>query len=238
MISVLTLNVGFSTHFFHCFHSAKPVQRYIWGTPSSGGYDVLCCLRHNVQPPPPPSLRHAGYASAFSFCWGGRNHAFTTESARASIRSRAAPAPRCPPPHLSAPQKQPELPHAAHISPTQKMSVNVIIIGPPGSGVRTQALRLARHRPMPILSSGLLLREAVADAHSPLGRRAKLFLDAGKVRQGTSHARSLLFCRVIYWHSLASSAHPRRNHRAVGQRAHLVPSPALPCPPLPLYLVV
>jgi adenylate kinase len=60
------------------------------------------------------------------------------------------------------------------------MSVNVIIIGPPGSGVRTQAQRLARHRPMPILSSGLLLREAVADAHSPLGRRAKLFLDAGK----------------------------------------------------------
>ncbi len=61
------------------------------------------------------------------------------------------------------------------------MSVNVIIIGPPGSGVRTQAQRLARRRPMPILSSGVLIRDAVADAHSPLGKRARLFLDAGKV---------------------------------------------------------
>jgi adenylate kinase family enzyme len=63
------------------------------------------------------------------------------------------------------------------------MSVNVIIIGPPGSGVRTQAQLLARARPMPILSSGLLLREAVADEYSPLGKRAKLFIDAGKVRR-------------------------------------------------------
>jgi hypothetical protein len=84
-----------------------------------------------------------------------------------------------------------------------KMSVNVIIIGPPGSGVRTQAQRLARHRPMPILSSGLLLREAVADEHSPLGRRAKLFFDAGKVRSGKSIMPMVLFwtrCCVLRSH--------------------------------------
>ena len=67
------------------------------------------------------------------------------------------------------------------VTKKRKMSVNVIIIGPPGSGVRTQAQRLARRRPMPILSSGVLIRDAVADAHSPLGKRARLFLDAGKV---------------------------------------------------------
>ncbi len=119
---------------------------------------------------------------------------------------------------------------AQHVYFTKsKMSVNVIIIGPPGSGVRTQALRLARHRPMPILSSGLLLREAVADAHSPLGRRAKLFLDAGKVHTW-SHAFVPRQIFVIFQHSPPASPSPTKSSSSWSTSAFRTTS--APSPPL------
>jgi adenylate kinase len=58
--------------------------------------------------------------------------------------------------------------------------VNVIFLGPPGAGKGTQAKRLAARFGIPQLSTGDILRKAVADG-SPLGRQAKALMDAGKL---------------------------------------------------------
>jgi adenylate kinase len=58
--------------------------------------------------------------------------------------------------------------------------MRLILLGAPGSGKGTQAQRLqARHR-VPQVSTGDLLREAVA-AGTPLGRAAKIVIDAGQL---------------------------------------------------------
>jgi len=58
--------------------------------------------------------------------------------------------------------------------------VNVIFLGPPGAGKGTQAKRLAARFGIPQLSTGDILRKAVAGG-TPLGRRAKALMDAGKL---------------------------------------------------------
>jgi adenylate kinase len=58
--------------------------------------------------------------------------------------------------------------------------VNVIFLGPPGAGKGTQAKRLAARFGIPQLSTGDILRKAVADG-TPLGRQAKALMDAGKL---------------------------------------------------------
>ena len=59
-------------------------------------------------------------------------------------------------------------------------SVNVVMLGPPGAGKGTQAERLARHRQLPKISTGDILREAV-HAGTELGRVAKATMDAGNL---------------------------------------------------------
>jgi adenylate kinase len=59
-------------------------------------------------------------------------------------------------------------------------SVNVVMLGPPGAGKGTQAERLARHRGLPKISTGDILREAVT-AGTELGRIAKATMDAGNL---------------------------------------------------------
>lgn len=56
--------------------------------------------------------------------------------------------------------------------------MNLILLGPPGSGKGTQAERICRHYRIPKISAGYLLREEVKKQTS-LGREAKPFMEKG-----------------------------------------------------------
>lgn len=60
------------------------------------------------------------------------------------------------------------------------MALNLIFLGPPGAGKGTQADRFARARGIPKISTGDILREAVA-ARTEIGLRAKAIMDRGEL---------------------------------------------------------
>ena len=60
------------------------------------------------------------------------------------------------------------------------VALNVVFMGPPGAGKGTQAERFAREHGIPKISTGDILREAVA-AGTPLGQKAKAVMDRGNL---------------------------------------------------------
>jgi adenylate kinase len=56
--------------------------------------------------------------------------------------------------------------------------INIVLIGPPGSGKGTQAARICERYRLPWISTGEILRAAVK-AHSPLGRKVHKTLASG-----------------------------------------------------------
>lgn len=58
--------------------------------------------------------------------------------------------------------------------------LRIVMLGPPGAGKGTQAVLLAKSRAIPHISTGEILREAIAN-DSPLGREVKAVLDAGNL---------------------------------------------------------
>jgi adenylate kinase len=58
--------------------------------------------------------------------------------------------------------------------------MRLLLLGPPGAGKGTQAERIAAKYRIPHLSTGDMLREAVA-ANTEIGRQAKSIMDAGRL---------------------------------------------------------
>lgn len=60
------------------------------------------------------------------------------------------------------------------------MALNLVMLGPPGAGKGTQAVRVEQERGIPQISTGDILREAVA-AGTDLGRQARAVMERGEL---------------------------------------------------------
>src|SRR2546428_13658000 len=60
------------------------------------------------------------------------------------------------------------------------MGLDLVLLGPPGSGKGTQAARLTARYRTPAIATGDILRAQV-DAGTPLGQRVRSYLDRGEL---------------------------------------------------------
>jgi len=74
-------------------------------------------------------------------------------------------------------RRDPRVRDGHHAAPT---SVNVVLIGPPGAGKGTQAVRLAKALGVPTISTGDMLRRAVSSG-SALGLAVKAVMERGEL---------------------------------------------------------
>lgn len=92
--------------------------------------------------------------------------------------------------------------------------MDIILLGPPGAGKGTQAQRLQRLRGMIQLSTGDMLREAVAKG-SPTGLKAKAVMEAGEL-VSDAIVSALIGERLdtAEGHGAIFDGFPRTNHQA------------------------
>ena len=60
------------------------------------------------------------------------------------------------------------------------MALDLVLLGPPGSGKGTQAVRLTEHYRIPAIATGDILRAQV-EAGTPQGQRVRSYLDRGEL---------------------------------------------------------
>ena len=58
--------------------------------------------------------------------------------------------------------------------------MKLVLLGPPGAGKGTQAEKLAKNFNIPAISTGRIIRNAIAD-HTPAGIEAKAYIDRGEL---------------------------------------------------------
>ena len=63
---------------------------------------------------------------------------------------------------------------------TTTKTIGLIFLGPPGSGKGTQGLELAQNLQIPHISTGEILRSAIAAA-TPLGQKAQAYMERGEL---------------------------------------------------------
>jgi adenylate kinase len=92
--------------------------------------------------------------------------------------------------------------------------LNIVLLGPPGAGKGTQAARLQASRGMIQMSTGDMLREAVAN-DSPTGRQAKAVMAAGKL-VSDAIVSALIGERLdaVGGHGVIFDGFPRTRHQA------------------------